>query len=304
MALTDDEVRRLAVDILKAPTARDKQQKIGASNLANGCDFCLASNLMGDMRETPMLDRAYMGRVLGTSLHGVAEGRQKSWLAAARKAEREQWDEIKRQALAPFARKYPDAQVEKRIKLGSIKGYGAVGSTPDIFLPGEAHLFDWKGSKRQKLAIMRDFLWMQAGSSEPIFGRQHKEVKLSEAAYAKELVKMEYKLTGYFAQTQLYMRGKANQGYDVQRSSLIFIARDGTGWFDNPGLDGWEDMTKTHDLWSISFDYDEAFADAVWNRGVAIWGGLQSGKTPHDFARNEHCFSCSLDLRSEERVAA
>lgn len=301
MALTDDEVRRMAVGILKAPTARDTQRTIGASNLANGCDFCLASNLLGDMRETPMLDRAWGGRVIGTALHGLAEGRQKSWLRAAKRAE---GNDLKMRAVADFARNFPDAQVEKRIKLGRIPGYGAVGSTPDIFLPGEAHLFDWKGSTRKKSAIMRDFLWLQEGMTSPLFGRQHKEIKLSEAAYEKELVKAEYKLTGYFAQTQLYMRGKANEGYEVRRSSLIFVNRDGTGWFDNPGLDGWEDETRTRDVWPVSFDYDPAYAEAVWQRGVTIWEDLQAGKTPFDFPRNEHCFPCSLDARDEARIAA
>ncbi|QIK61782.1 hypothetical protein G7068_00075 [Leucobacter viscericola] len=50
------------------------------------------------------------------------------------------------------------------------------------------------------------------------------------------MVKMEYKVTGYFAQLQSYGRGKALQGYDVKRMSIVLIARDGTGWFDNPAL--------------------------------------------------------------------
>lgn len=133
MALTDDEVRNLAVSILKAPTARDAQTKIGASNLANGCDFCLASNLLGDMRETPMLDRAYLGRVWGTAGHGLIEKRMKAWLAEQRKADREEWDEVKRQGVNALARRFPDAQVEKRFALGTIPGYGRVGSTADLF---------------------------------------------------------------------------------------------------------------------------------------------------------------------------
>lgn len=289
MALTDDEVRRMAVDILKAPTARDQQRLIGASNLANGCDFCLASNFTGDMRETPMLDRAWGGRVIGTGIHGLAETRISEWLE---------------NQLHEFSRKHSDAQVEKRIVLGEIPGYGVLGSTPDLFLPGQAHLFDWKSITRQKLAIMRDFLWLQAGSTEPIFGRQHKEVKLSEVQYQKELVKMEYKLTGYFAQTQLYMRGKANEGCKVERSSLIFVTRDGTGWFDNPGLDGWEDVTKTHDVWSVSFDYDPAYAEMVWQRGLRIWDSLQAGVDHTSFASNPHCFPCSLDAREEQKMVA
>lgn len=286
MVMTNDEVRRMAVDILKAETDRDRQRTIGASNLANGCDFCLASNLLGDMRETPMLDRAWGGRVIGTALHGLTEER------------------IKEQALANAASRLADAQVEQHVTLGEIEGYGEIGSTPDLFLPSEEHLFDWKGSTRKKSAIMRDFLWLQAGNKTPLFGRQHKEVKISEAVYAKELVKAEYRITGYYAQTQLYARGKAKQGYSVRRMSLIFVNRDGTMWFDNPGQDGWGDDTRTRDVWSLDFDYDAAFADAVWGRGCAVWEGLQGGLEVHDFDRNENCFPCSLDARDEARVAA
>ncbi|QIK64563.1 hypothetical protein G7068_16070 [Leucobacter viscericola] len=303
MALTDDEVRRLAVDILKAPTARDMQQKIGASNLANGCNYCLACNLMGDMRETPMLDRAYLGRVWGTAIHALKEMRQKAWLAEQRKADREEWDDIKRQRIAPFARRFPDAQVEKRFSLGLIPGYGRVGSTADLFLPSEGHLFDWKGSKRKDILLLIDFLHMQKGHPEGIFGRRHQDVKLSEAQYAEQMVKMEYKVTGYFAQLQSYGRGKALQGYDVKRMSIVLIARDGTGWFDNPGLDGWEDEHKKHDLYVLSFDYNPEYANFVWQRGLDIWAELQSGKPLEGFERNVNCFPCSLEVKNAQEQA-
>lgn len=309
MPLTDDEVRRLAVDILKAPTARDEQQKIGASNLANGCDFCLACNLMGDMRETPMLDRAYLGRVWGTAGHGLFEARQKAWLVQARRADREQWDEIKRQRIAPYARRYPDAQVEKRFLLGTIPGYGRIGSTADLFIPSEQHAFDWKGSKRKDILLLADFLEMErTGASEGSFGRRHPDIRLSEAQYAEHMAKMRYKVTGYFAQLQSYGRGKTLQGYEVKRMSIVLIARDGTGWFDNPGLDGWEDERKKHDIFPLSFDYDPEYAEMVWNRGIAIWNRLRAGASPHDFERNQFCFKCSLDAkdaaRGEARIAA
>ena len=303
MALTDDEIRSLAVDILKAPTARDAQRTIGASNLANGCDYCLACNLTGDMRETPMLDRAYLGRVWGTAGHGLIEERTKKWLALARKADRENWDDLKRTEINSFARRFPDAQVEKRLPLGVIPGYGRVGSTADLFLPSEGNLLDWKGSKRKDILLMIDFLEMQVGR-EPIFGRRHDEIKLSEAKYAEAMVKMEYKMTGYYGQLQLYGMGKKKQGYSVSRLSNVFIARDGTGWFDNPGQDGWEDRTRKHDIFVLSFDYDEAYAKMVWQRGATIWERLQAGAELDSFERNGNCFPCSIDARDREKESA
>ena len=302
MALTNDELRKLAVDILKAPTARDTQRTIGASNLANGCDYCLASNFLGDMRETPMLDRAYLGRVWGTAIHALKEGRLKNWLAIVRKARREGWDEVKFQSVNALARRYPGMQVEKRMTLGTIKGYGRVGSTADLFIPEEGDLLDWKGSKRKDILLLIDFLEMQAGR-EPIFGRTHADIKLSEKEYASQMAKMEYKVIGYYAQLHLYGMGKSRQGYDVQQLSNVFIARDGTGWFDNPGLDGWEDARKKHDIYVLSFPFDPNYAQSVWDRGVKIWEKLQAGATPEDFEHNEHCFPCSLDAREAEKVA-
>lgn len=292
MPLTDDEMRKLWVDIFKAPTARDAQTTIGASNLSNGCDFCLASNLTGDMRETPMLDRAYLGRVMGTALHGLAEERQREWLA-------------KGALLSDYARRFPDAKIEERFIIGEIPGYGPVGSTSDLFLPSQGHVCDLKGSKRKDILLLIDFLHMQrTGASEGIFGRSHADIKLSEKQYAEQMVKIEYKVTGYYAQVQLYLRGWRNNGYDASRGSLIFVARDGTGWFDNPGLDGWEDDRKKHDLYVLSFDYDEAYAEMVWNRGVTLWQQLEAGKPVDEFPSNANCFKCGLDRQQAQREAA
>lgn len=304
MALTDDEARRLWVDIFKAPTKRDAQTRVGASNLSNGCDFCLASNFTGDMRETPMLDRAYMGRVLGTALHGEAERRQKAWLRQLRTADKHKWDDLKRQQISDYARRFPDAQIEQRMALGRIPGYGPVSSTADLFLPSEGHLFDLKGSKRKDILLLADFLYMQrTGAPEGTFGRRHADIKLSEAQYTEQMLKVEYKVTGYYAQVQLYMMGKAKQGYDVQRGSLVFIARDGTGWFDNPGLDGWEDERKKHDLYILSFEYDPLHAELIWDRGVRIWRELKAGKPVEEFHRNTLCWPCGLDQREAEKQA-
>lgn len=279
MALTDDELKRLAVDLLKAPTARDAQRTIGASNLANGCDHCLACNLLGDMRETPMLDRAYLGRVIGTALHGLLEERAETGIDSCTR------------------------QIEQRFIIGEIPGYGTVGSTADLFIVPEGHLVDWKGSKRSDILLLVDFLHMQRGLPAP-FGRTHADIKLSEAKYAEAITKVEYKVTGYYAQLQLYGMGKRGQGYAVDRLSNVFIARDGTGWFDNPGLDGWEDDRKKHDVFVLSFDYDEAYAQMVWDRGVRIWQKLQNGATPDHFESNTYCFPCSLEERDRTKGAA
>jgi len=277
MALTDEAARHLSYSLLTAETARDGQRTIGASNLSNGCSFCLASNLMGDMRDTPMMDRVWLGRTLGTSIHGIFEQRANG--------------------LKWFAERHPGALVERHITLGEIPNYGKVGSTPDLTLVDELHTFDWKSSTRKKSAIMTDAI------GRTHFGRTHKDIKLSETKYAEAIRDALYKVGGYHSQVQSYMRGLNNMGTPVERGTLVFVNRDGTGYFDHPASGGYEDDERVHDLWVLSFDYNAQAAEAVWDRGLQIWAALENGAVPSDFARHESCFPCSQE-RQQDRIAA
>jgi hypothetical protein len=108
----------LAVELLKAPTERDLQVKIGASNLAQPCARCLADALLASRDDQ---DRPYwLGAVLGTATHNYLESRIKSM--------------------------HPEMEPERRVVLGEIPGYGVVKSTTDLYI-GEPHfqVVDWKG---------------------------------------------------------------------------------------------------------------------------------------------------------------
>ena len=158
MTLTDHEMRHLAISLLNTPTERDAQTRVGASNLSNGCDYCLAAALSGVSRDSPATDRAWMGRTLGTSLHATFEGHANSTSPH----------------LSWFQDRYPDAEVEQHLMLGTLGGYGEMGGTPDLYLPTENHLIDWKSSTRKKTALMRDCL------GQTTYGRTHAALKLSE----------------------------------------------------------------------------------------------------------------------------
>lgn len=280
MTLEDLEVRRLAIDLLTAQTVRDKQRRIGASNLSNGCDFCLASNLLGDMRDTPMLDRAWGGRTIGTAIHSLLEER-------ALEVQRAQ-----------------SLLVEYRMKIGTLGTYGDINSTTDLVIPNEQHALDWKGSTLAKIALIQDFMARQRGE-EPPYGRLHKVHKakpLSERAYELEMVKMEYKMTGYYGQLQLYGLGLNRNDIPVHRLSNVYIARDATMWFDNPAMEGFTDPSRTHGIAVVSFKYSEEVALQYWERGVYIWNALEGGASVNDFKHNEHCFVCGLDARDAEPV--
>lgn len=286
MSLTDAELRYEIISLLTAETARDQQRRVGASNLSNGCQFCLASNFRGDMRSTPMLDRAWGGRVLGTATHSVLE-------------ERARLNEA-------FQARYPDARIEEHITLGVLGTYGEIGSTPDLVLPRDRHLIDHKGTTMAKLAVMRDF-WSTANGGPALFGRSHavhKAKPLSEAKYAEAIAGAEYKVTGYYKQLSLYGLGLYHLGIPIERMSINWVARDHTMWFDNPTQDGYEDPGKAKGVWIQSFDFDLEYAEAVWDYALQIWNKLESGANPEDFPRHEHCFPCSLDARPAIAAAA
>jgi hypothetical protein len=312
MTLSDAEVRHLTIELLTAATARDLQKTIGASNLANGCSYCLACAFAGISRDTPATDRAWSGRTIGTALHRHLEERFNEAISAHRvhiqavETEKQRafyldgadMRQIIAGELASIGECYPNAKTEFRITLGSIENYGTVGSTVDVVLPDERHGVDYKGSTRKKSALMQDFLSIQRGG-EAIYGRTHAEIKLSEKEYAKALEAQAYKLTGYYSQCQSYMDGLNRAGIPTERFSLVFINRDGTGWFDNPTQPDYELEKRTHDVWVLSFDHDPAYAKAVWDRGVNIWNQLFAGASVEDFESHPQCFPCSLDRKPE-----
>jgi len=312
MTRTDEEIRHLAISLLKLPTARDQQTRVGASNISNQCDRCLAYNFAGDDRSTPILDQAWMGRVLGTAFHGLLESRMRDLLGEGDNLDERQLA-VARRHMELMVGSFPQAKPETHVFFGQLENYGAVGGTIDLDLgEDDDQLIDWKGSDRQKICLLIDALAMQRGL-EPVFGRKHKYMalfeqgkdgvfrkvadQLSEKEYAAGIEKMTYKVTGYFGQAQLYMKGAGRS-----RASLVFIARDGTGYFDNPEAGRYDDPTAIHDVHVLSFDYDEHYADALLARAQAIVSHLHEGGAPADLNSHPLCFSCSQEAKDRTSI--
>lgn len=274
---SDEDIRFLTIGLLKAPTDRDRQTRIGASDLSNGCDRCLAHIIAGHPRSSAIADRSWMGRVLGTAFHKILELRIRYLI---------------KKGMATLIGLHPEAQTEQHVNFAVFEHYGEVGGTIDVIL-NEHQIIDWKGSTRKKICILIDYLARQAGEEE-IFGRRHTWVKLSEREYAEEMEKMAYKVTGYYGQQTLYMRGSGRV-----RASLVFIARDGTGTFDNPEGARYTDPKVVHDVYVLSFDYDPAYADALIARGQYIINHLAAGGSPNDFQAHDLCFYCSQEAKGE-----
>lgn len=271
MTFSPEEIRHLAISLLTAPTARDKQARIGASDMANGCDFHLAEAIQGrPVQQSDLSKRTWMGATLGTATHSILEDRVQ---------------ELRSQFAA-----LDGAETEKHVIFTNLEGYGPVGGSIDLLLktPTGGQIVDWKGSTRKKSCIMQDYLALAQGLEAP-YGRSHKDIKLSEKVYAEEIEKFGYKVTAYYGQQNLYMHsGAANS------AALVFFNRDGVGFFDIPELDRYFDPKAVHDVWVLPFAYDENYALALVARAQEIYDRLQAGASLGDFARNPLCFPCSV----------
>lgn len=179
-------------DLLKSPTQRDKQVRVGASNLSNGCARCLAENLLdgsSDNAESPY----WLAPVIGTAVHALVENRGHN-------------EEVLRSlGVAP-----DEWLTEFRVTLGTIPGYGVVKSTSDGFHIPSGTVVDLKTTDRDKLGFIK-----RAILDPP---SDYEVTKVAEARF---------KVANYFRQTQLYGLGVENAGYNPRACALVFICRDG-----------------------------------------------------------------------------
>jgi hypothetical protein len=132
LPLDDNEVKRLAIDLLKTPTPRTKQTRIGASGIGDPCPYCLVQALLANKQGQ---SQYWLGARIGDAIHKLLES------------------EVLKHIVKPESYHFNalvGADSEKTIYLGNIPGYGDIWSTPDLYLPAKNHLIDWKTSKRDK----------------------------------------------------------------------------------------------------------------------------------------------------------
>ena len=287
-ALDDAELRDLVIDVLRAETERDKQDRIGASDLANQCDRCLAAKLQGIKRPRPIqTERVWLGAVLGTAIHGELEKR-----ILAHSSD----------PFSPLLARIIGSFPETKYKICDIKGYGPVYGTIDWSLPTQ--IVDFKGSTRKKSAVLRDLIAMVEGDAPP-FGPSHRDIagpgqrSLSQAAYEGELDAMSYKVGAYATQLSLYGLARERAGRGVRLLSIVWINRDGTGYFDLPHGQRYDDPKAVHDIWVQSFLYDRAFALRAVARGQWIFDQVTAGRPLDEFESGKHCFICQNDAKDK-----
>lgn len=133
-ALDDLEVKWLVIDLLRNKSERDLQAKIGASEIGNPCDYCVANRLLGKKQKD---NQYWLGAKLGTSMHNELEAEASKFLV---------------RSIDYKFRPLEGALLEHKIELGTIDGYGTVKSKPDVVLTKHNHLLDYKSSLKKKVA--------------------------------------------------------------------------------------------------------------------------------------------------------
>jgi hypothetical protein len=131
--ISSSAVKEATVGLFLLESERDKQRKVGASQISDPCTKHLARALM-QFEEPPM--KYWLGGKVGTAVHSFIE-------AAIEKTD----DDF-----------FADAIVEQKIELGEIEGYGLVSSKPDLVLPSKQLLIDWKTTTRAKIKKVQSYL--------------------------------------------------------------------------------------------------------------------------------------------------
>lgn len=181
------DIKTDILELWKQPTERDRQVKVGASNISNPCSRCLgddlARSLSGEPYE-PEPQQYWLGAAIGTAIHERLETlireRRPEWLS------------------------------ERKVVLGSLEQYGVVKSTLDLYQPERKRVVDFKSTNRDKLKAMKEAL-----TTEPT---EYDTTKVVEARH---------KGKGYLFQLMLYARAMQDAGYEVETIAILFICRDG-----------------------------------------------------------------------------
>lgn len=105
------EIRLKVIEEITKPTARDKQRKVGPSEIGNPCTLCLGRALAGDRLKQDFSLYPW----IGTAVHFFMESCT-----------------------------FTDEQHELRLHVGHIEGYGDIAGTTDMWYAKEKAAVDWK----------------------------------------------------------------------------------------------------------------------------------------------------------------
>ena len=116
-----------AVSNVFAPTERDKQTRIGVSEIGDDCERCIADKLLGIPHESGSAGTP-LAPFLGTAFHAFAESRTKN---------------------------ETNVLVEQRVEVCDLEDYGRISGSVDRFDIAAATVLDWKLLSRKKISTFR-----------------------------------------------------------------------------------------------------------------------------------------------------
>ena len=105
------EIRLKVIEEITRPTDRDKQRKVGPSEIGNPCTRCLGRALAGERAQQDFSLYTW----IGTAVHYFMEHNT-----------------------------FTDEEHELRLHVGTIEGYGDIAGTTDMWYADEAAVVDWK----------------------------------------------------------------------------------------------------------------------------------------------------------------
>lgn len=261
--MISSEAARAALALFEEPTARDKQRRVGPSEIGDLCQRCLADKLLGIFKDgrkgTPLAP------LIGTAFHEYAETLELD-------KQFDLWDKNHDPMWKYFhpgedIERYPGlVLVETKVTVGEAGDYGVIKGTMDRFDVDHKHGIDWKIlTKKKAKALMGSYRIASDGSLLADLDSQ----------YYSTLLK-------YYNQLQLYGKGMEDDGFEVENLSLIIIPRD-------VSIETLQQATV-----ELEFPYRRNVAEMVLTRAGSIydWARNNLGNLD-DLDSDPGCYYCS-----------
>lgn len=135
----ENTVLKAAQEIITEPSDRDNQVKIGPSDMADACLYCLGQKMSGNK-----VGRWSLFPWIGTAIHTLIEKTRD------RLRHRPGFNDVAWQLFGEDR-----AEFEKRVEVCTIPGYGTVYGSIDVFLRVQLAIVDWKSSSKKKIALYK-----------------------------------------------------------------------------------------------------------------------------------------------------
>lgn len=151
---------------LTKPSERDKQRRVGPSELGDLCERCLAEKLLGVHQEEKNYPLAPM---IGTAFHLYLENTI---------------------GLEGYLK-------ETRVPVGTIKGYGSIRGTADGFDTATGHVVDYKVLSKKKIKAFSSATFFDEDRNPEFYSDSLTEAQLKKYYYQMQLYGLGMENAGY-----------------------------------------------------------------------------------------------------------